>query len=138
MAYITLGARGPVTGKPDTTGRNPGNWTIQFTPDIIAVNVSQFEIYKMVVKGAQSTTFSVYVDLFQWDVGIYGTLNSWDPVQPLIMRPGQTLYFQYSDPVSDNNPPVATIWIRYQSDIVGSLLCRGKTYSLPSCKRVTR
>jgi hypothetical protein len=118
VTLITLGSRGPVTGTRDTSGMNPGNWTIAFTPNIINVNVPQFQVYKMVVKGAANTTFNVYVDAKQWDVGIYGTLNSWDPTQPLVMRPGETLYFAYSDPVTDNTPPVATIWVRYDSDIV--------------------
>jgi hypothetical protein len=118
MTLITLGARGPVTGKLDTTTLNPGNWTIAFTPDILDVNVPNFEVYKMVVAGANNTTFNVYVDLKQWDVGIYGTLNSWDPMQPLIMRPGETLYFMYSDPVSDNTPPVATVWVRYDTNFI--------------------
>ena len=118
MTLITLGARGPVTGKLDTTTLNPGNWTIAFTPDIFNVNVPNFEVYKMVVAGANNTTFNVYVDLKQWDVGIYGTLNSWDPMQPLIMRPGETLYFMYSDAVSDNTPPVATVWVRYDTNFI--------------------
>lgn len=118
MTLITLGARGPVTGTPDTTGLNPGNWTIAFTPNIMNVNIAQFQVYKMVVKGAAGTTFQVYVDAKQWDVGIYGALNSWDPTQPLVMRPGETLFFMYSDPVSDNTPPVATVWVRYDSDIL--------------------
>lgn len=117
MSYITLGWRGPVTGVADNTGNNKGNWTISFTPDVINVNVSQFEIYHMVVKGANNTTLTVFVDGGQWDVATYGTLNAWDPEQPLIMRPGQTLYFYYSDPVSDGTPPVATIWLRYDPSI---------------------
>jgi len=115
MTLVTLGSRGPVTGAADTTTFNPGNWTIPFTPDIINVNVPQFEVYKMVVSGADDTTFNVYVDNFLWDVGIYGTLNSWDPQQPLILRPGASLYFAYSDPVTDGTPPVATIWLRYDT-----------------------
>lgn len=115
--YVTLGSRGPMTGKPDTTGLNPGNWTIQFSPNDIDVNVAYFEVYKMIVKGAANTTFQVYVDNHQWDTGIYGAQNSWDPVQPLVMRPGENLYFMYSDPVSDNTPPVCTIWLRYDTDI---------------------
>jgi len=118
MALVTLGSRGPVTGAADTTTKNPGNWTIAFTPDVINVNVPQFEVYKMVVSGAEDTTFNVYVDSWLWDVGIYGALNSWDPTQPLILRPGQALYFAYSDPVTDGTPPVATIWIRYNTDLL--------------------
>jgi hypothetical protein len=125
MTSVTLGARGPVTGTPDNTALNPGNWTIAFTPDILQVNVPQFEVYKMVVKGAPNTTFNVYVDSQQWDVGIYGTLNSWDPVQPLILRPGQTLYFMYSDPVTDDNPPVATVWVRYDTGIQQVSMAQG-------------
>jgi hypothetical protein len=118
MTLVTLGSRGPVTGAADTTTKNTGNWTIAFTPDIINVNVPQFEVYKMVVKGANATTFNVYVDNYLWDVGIYGALNSWDPTQPLILRPGQSLFFAYSDPITDDNPPVATIWLRYDTAFV--------------------
>lgn len=118
MTLVTLGSRGPVTGAADTTTLNPGNWTIAFTPQILNVNVPQFEVYKMIVSGAQNTTFDVYVDLHQWDVGIYGTLNSWDPEQPLVMRPGETLYFMYSDADTDDTPPVATIWLRYNTDFL--------------------
>jgi hypothetical protein len=120
MTYITLGSRGPIKGAADNTALNPGNWTIAFSPDIINVNVTQFEIYKIIVNGAPNTTFKVYVDAAQWDSALYGQSNSWDPQQPLIMRPGQFLYFMYSDPITDNNPPNATIWMRYDSAFIGS------------------
>jgi hypothetical protein len=113
MTYISLGSRGPVTGKADTTGLNTGNWTIAFTTDILDVNVPQFEVYKMIVAGANNTTFNVYVENRQWDTAIYGTQNSWDPSQPLIMRPGESLYFTYSDSIADQTPPIATVWLRY-------------------------
>jgi hypothetical protein len=117
MSYVTLGSRGPVTGLPDNSGHNPGNWTIAFTPDILNVNLSQFEVYHMVVNGAPNTNVKLYVNIAQWDIATYGTQNAWDPEQPLIMRPGETLYFCYSDAVTDNNPPNATIWIRYDPAI---------------------
>jgi hypothetical protein len=119
MSFITLGSRGPLKGAADNTGMNSGNWTVAFTPDLINVNVSQFEIYKMTVLCAKPTlvTFDVFVDTFKWDTGVYGNRNSWDPSQPLIMRPGQTLAFLYSNPVSDNFPPVVTIWMRYDPAI---------------------
>jgi hypothetical protein len=114
VSYITLGSRGPIIGQADTTGLNPGNWTVAFTTDEINVNVPYFEVYKMVVEGAANTTFDVYVDFHQWDTAIYGTKNSWDPMQPLIMRPGESLYFLYSNPVvSGNAPVVKSIWLRY-------------------------
>lgn len=118
MSYKTLGSRGPVTGLLDTSGHNPGNWTVAFTPDIIHITQFQFEVYKIVVKGAPNTTFDVYVELYQWDTAIYGTKNSWDPSQPLIMRPGESLYICYSDAVADDIPPQATIWLRYDPDLL--------------------
>lgn len=117
MGYIPLGTRGPVTGALDNSGHNPGNWTIAFTPNLLTVNVSYFEVYKMIVQGASGTTFNVFVDLMQWDTAVYGTQNSWDPMQPLLMKPGENLYFCYSDAVSDLTPPVATIWLRYDPAI---------------------
>lgn len=119
MSTVTLGARGPVKGKLDTSNHNPGNWTIAFDPSVLNVNVPQFEVYKMVVMGAANTTFNVFVDFWQWDTGVYGQQNAWDPMQPLILIPGQTLYFCYSDPVSDNTPPTATIWLRYDATLYG-------------------
>lgn len=121
MTLITLGTRGPLTGIPDQTGLNSGNWTVQFTPAIIDVNIAQFEVYKMIVSGAVNTTFNVFVDGKLWDVGIYGTLNSWDPMQPLQMHPGQELDFAYSDPSSDGTPPVVTIWLRYDTHFIKGL-----------------
>lgn len=115
MSYVTLGSRGPQVGKADNTGFNPGNWTASFTPDLINVQLSQFEVYKIVVQSKKPTlvTFNVYVDAFQWDTGVYGNQNSWDPVQPLIMRAGQSLNFLYSNPATDGFPPTVWIWLRY-------------------------
>jgi hypothetical protein len=117
MSYIPLGFRGPQKGAADLTGRNTGNWTVTFTPNDLNVNVPFFEIYKIVVSGASGSTFNVYVDIAQWDTAIYGAQNAWDPNQPLLMKPGENLYFFYSDPVSDATPPIVTIWLRYDPDI---------------------
>ena len=81
MSYVTLGSRGPLTGVKDNSVLNPGNWTVSFTPDIINVNLSQFEVYKIVVLCTKPTlvTFDVYVDAFKWDTGVYGNRNSLGP-----------------------------------------------------------
>jgi len=117
VGYVDLGPRGPVTGTKDQSGLNPGNWTIAFTPDVLSCNVPQFEVYKMVVQGASNTTFNVFREMKQWDLAIFGERNSWDPVQPLILIPGQSLYFCYSDPITDLTPPNATIWLRYNASL---------------------
>jgi hypothetical protein len=113
MPYKTLGSR-TATGTADTTGQNTGNWTVSFPPNLISVQVTEFEVYKIVVTGsAQTATFNVFVDAKQWDTSVYATNNSWDPSQPLIMRFGETLYFFYSTPSSDGHMPSVTIWLRH-------------------------
>lgn len=115
---IELGARGPVVGAADMTSYNPGNWTIAFDPAALAVStqIRYFEVYKMIVHGAAGTVFDVRVDRNLWDTAVFGFQNSWDPTQPLRMQQGQSLYFLYSDPVSDGTPPTATVWLRYNTD----------------------
>jgi hypothetical protein len=114
MPYQTLGSRA-ASGAADTTGQNPGNWTVQFAPKDLSVTVTEFEVYKIVVTGAaQTATFNVFVDAKQWDTSVYATNNSWDPSQPLIMRFGETLYFFYSTASSDGHQPVVTIWLRHE------------------------
>ncbi len=114
MPYQTLGSRS-ASGAADTTGRNTGNWTVQFAPRDLAVTVTEFEVYKIVVtKAAQTATFDVFVDSKQWDTSVYATNNSWDPTQPLIVRYGETLYFFYSSASSDGNMPLVTIWLRHE------------------------
>jgi hypothetical protein len=113
VSYVTLGAVS-AAGAADTTGFNAGNWTVQFTPQIIGINVPHFECYKLVVTGASATaTFNVYVNTNQWDTAIYAVNNSWDPQQPLLLRPGDTLYFYYSTAASDGHQPLITAWFRY-------------------------
>lgn len=113
MGYIGLGARS-AKGAADTTGNNAGNWTVQFTPQVINVNTPHFELYKLVVKGAAaSATFNVYVNTNQWDTAVYAVNNSWDPQQPLLLTPGDTVFFYYSSASSDGNQPTVTAWFRY-------------------------
>lgn len=114
--YIPLGAR-YATGAVTSMGTNSGNWTVTFPPDVINCNTPYFEIYHIVIQGAPSSTFTVYIDNYQWDTSQQGYLNSWDPSQPMPLQPGQTLYFYWSDPDTDNTPPSVTIWLRYDIDI---------------------
>src|SRR5215469_7239245 len=124
MAYVGLGSR-TLNGAVDRTGNNTGNWTVSFSPDVFNVNVPQFEVYKMIVHGAANSSFTVFVDQKQWDLSIFGDANSWDPQQPLILLPGQTLYFYYSDPTTDNTPPNVTCWLRYDPAVLGLVLWAG-------------
>jgi hypothetical protein len=117
MSYLTLGAR-TAKGTADTTGKNTGNWTVQFTPRDLAITETEFEVYKIIITGgASSASFDVYIDNQQWDTAIYPAGNSWDPQQPLIVRYGQTLYFFLNSASSDGHKPVVTIWLRYQPEL---------------------
>jgi hypothetical protein len=111
---MTLGSRS-AAGAADTTGVNPGNWTVTFDSAAINVNVPQAEVYKIVVQGAASgATFNVAVNTAIWDLAVYAVQNSWDPQQPLIIRPGDTVFFYYSSKSTDGHQPSITIWLRYE------------------------
>ena len=115
MPYKTLGSRS-AQGQLDNTGQNPGNWTVTFPPNLINVTVfTDFEVWKIVVtNGAPGATLEVFVNNYLWDTAVYATQNSWDPQQPLILRPGDTLYFYYSDPATDGFQPTVWIWLRHE------------------------
>ena len=114
MPYQTLGSRS-AKGAADTTGQNRGNWTVSFDPNLLNVQVTEFEVYKIIVTGgASSATFNVYIDAQLWDTAVYAPNNSWDPVQPMVLRYGQTLYFFYSSASSDGHQPLITVWLRHE------------------------
>jgi hypothetical protein len=122
QSYKYLGPRGPVTGVADTTGNNTGNWTVTFQPNFLSFTVPEAFVYKIQVMGAGGSSFNVYVENKQWDSNIYGAQNSWDDNagDSLIIRPGESLYFYFSDPVSDGTPPVVTIFLRYDLNKFGA------------------
>lgn len=114
-SYKNLGARGPVTGVPDNTGFNTGNWTIAFTPVILNFTVPEIFVYKFNVSGALGSSFDVRVETQMHDQNIFGNQNSWydNGDDSLVLRPTETLYLMYSDPVTDGTPPVAWAYLRY-------------------------
>lgn len=107
--------RGPITGKLDTTGFNVGNWTIQFDPVILNFTVPECFVYKLNVTGAPGSSFDIRVESQQHDANIFGFQNSWfdGGDDSLVLQPSQTLYLMYSDPVTDKNPPIAWVFLRY-------------------------
>ena len=117
---MSLGARGPVTGVADQTGNNKGNWTVVFDPATLNCNVPYNEVCHIVISGAAGSSFTIFIDLAQWDFVQNGFINSWDPAVPLPLKPGQFLYFYWSDPITDNNPPQVELWLRYDQDIIAN------------------
>jgi hypothetical protein len=113
MSYVTLGSR-TAQGAADNSGLNPGNWTIAFTPDVFNVNVNPFEVYKMNVSGAPGSSFSIWIDNFCYEQGVYGYFNTNDLGNVIPLIPGQTMYLCYSDLATDGFMPTATVWMRYE------------------------
>jgi hypothetical protein len=118
--YVSQGPRGPVKGIADTTGRNPGKWTVTFDPAVLNCTLPYFEICRIVVSGALGSTFTVYVDTFIWDNVNNGNINAWDPNVAIPVRPGQYIYFFWSDADTDGTPPSVQVWIRYDQDIIAN------------------
>lgn len=113
MSFIGLGSR-VAQGALDTSGQNPGNWTIAFGPNVLNINVPSFECYHLVSTGAAlNATFNVYVNNNLWDVSVYARQSSWDPSQPMVLQPGDTLSFYFSTVATDGFTPSITAWFRY-------------------------
>lgn len=118
--FVSLGSRGSQVGVPDAqtmSGLNPGNWTVQFSPQDIGVTIPYFEICHINVNGAPASNFSIFIDTRLWDTVLNGTQNSWDPTIPMPVNPGNYIYFCWSNPDTDGQPPEVTIWLRYDQDI---------------------
>jgi len=116
MAYITLGSRA-ITSSLDTTGRNPGNYTASFAAADLDLNVPYFELYHALVTGVpDGATATIYLGVQQWSFTAPGFGGSeWDPQQPLLMRPGDELFFFWS--TGTGTAPLVTCWFRYDTSI---------------------
>lgn len=117
MTYVTLGYR-PVTAAADTTGQNTGNYTAVIDDAVIRATVPRYEMYHMYIQAptlvGQATTAQVTVNGGFWDATLIGQLNSWDPAQPMLLQPGDTIYVLFNVPTS-NTAPVVTCWFRYET-----------------------
>lgn len=105
-----LGNRSAI-GKADSNNPlGPGNWTVAFTPDVLSIGLSQYEIYHIAIKGPSASTFQVYQDTTFYDYVNHGDINSWDPSQPMIMIKGVSLYFYWSTNTAP--APLVSIFVR--------------------------
>jgi hypothetical protein len=107
--------RGPIKGTQDKTGFNTGNWNIVFDPVILNFTVPEIFIYKLNVKGAVGASFDIRIETQLHDANVFGFQNSWfdNGDDSLVVRPSETLYLMYNDPVTDLNPPIAWVFMRY-------------------------
>lgn len=102
------------TGATDAS--NPvlaGGWTITFRPaDLPRVEA---EVYHIAVQGPSNSQFQVWIDTTFYDNVVRGDINSWDPSQPMHVRPGDTILFYYNTAATP--APKATIFLRETSPI---------------------
>lgn len=116
-AYRELGRSFLFTAIPDSTGRNPGNWTI--TADLQAINarVAQAEMHQANIDGPVGSTMSLFRGTRCWNRAVQGWSNTYDPVNPLYVHPGDTLFLYWAAPVSFLPVPTATLWFRYDTEL---------------------
>lgn len=107
MTYQDLGSRQGIG--TINSAVNSGNWTVEFDPKDVA-SQQLAEVYHMTISGPSGSTFTIYRGTQFWDNVARGDINSWDPTQPLPMRPGDSLFFYWSTNVPP--APVVTIWLR--------------------------
>lgn len=115
MAYITLGSR-TLTAVADTTGRNAGNYTNWFTQAVLNTNVPFFECYKIVFSGALLlATLTVDIDNIPWSFATAGPGggSEWDPVNVMLLRPGNEVFFFWNTASTDTHAPAVSLWLRY-------------------------
>lgn len=126
MGYVTLGSRGPLLGGPDTSGLNPGNWTIRADQSVWVTQMPYFECYRMTVNGKANSTMKIYLNQKLWEVSIPGGVNSWEGIQPMLLGPSDELFFCWDNPATDGLQPSATLWLRYDDSIQANAVTAGK------------
>lgn len=116
MGYRSLGAR-QATAAPDTTGNNTGNLTTVFDPKALGISVSEFEIYRGVVQNATAgCSATLSINNYPTSCNIFGSTAEWDPTQPPLMGPGDSLFIYWSLAVGSTKP-VTTLWFRYDDSV---------------------
>jgi hypothetical protein len=126
VPYAPLGYR-PVNAVKDVTGNNTGNYSAVFTPDVIGANVPYFELYHFYVTAPMSTggnqpTVQVGLNQGLWDYNLVASGNGWDPAQPMLMTPGDTLAFYFNIAATVTTVPSVTAWFRYDTAFVQGVL----------------
>lgn len=106
---LFLGPREQTGAKDQQNKVAAGNWTVTFAPKDLQFNVSVAQVFHIAVNGPGGY-FLIYINEDFWDAVSYGGVNSWDPSEPMWVRPGDNVYFYWS--LSSGTAPVVTIWLR--------------------------
>lgn len=116
MPYLPLGSV-QQAATADNTLQNAGNWTNPFTSDVININVPYFEchhIYVANVPAGASATIRIGTRNYSFTQPFGG--SEWDPAQPMLLNPGQDVFFFWTA-TATGTPPTVTMWFRYDSSI---------------------
>lgn len=119
-SYRDLGPTQLLTATPDKTLRNTGNWTIVVTEQILNCKVAQAEVHQISIDGPIGSAMSVYRNQQVWNQVVQGWANNYDPVNPLYIRPGDTLFLFWKAPLVWLPIPTATLWLRYDTDLASN------------------
>jgi hypothetical protein len=122
MPYQLLGSR-TLAGSNDSQKINPylpgTGWVVQFTPQILATSLTQFEVYQISLDGPVGFGVLVTINNQPWNFVAQGWQNWWDPSQPMILRQTDEVDFLYQAPFtsgpynkSTNVAATVTLWLR--------------------------
>jgi hypothetical protein len=116
VSYVPLGSK-QVTSVADTTGLNSGNWTAEFTKQVLGIGIASYECYAITVQAVPAfTTVDVYVNTRLRSTAVLIGNAEWDPSQPLLLTPVDEVYFAWSLAAS-GTPPQVTMWLRYDPTV---------------------
>lgn len=116
-SYRDLGPTALLTATPDQTGNNKGNWTITFDQRALGNLVAQAEVYKASIDGPVGSSFTVYRNTRRWDVVLQGWANTWDPVNPMYLRPSDSVFLYWAAAITQTPAPTAILWLRYDTEL---------------------
>jgi hypothetical protein len=116
-SYRNLGPTRLLTATPDATNRNKGNWTIVVDPQTLNCKIAQAEVHQISIDGPIGSSMSVYINQQAWNQVVQGWANNYDPVNPLYVRPGDTLFLFWRAPLIWKPVPTATLWLRYDTEL---------------------
>ncbi len=120
MTYISLGSRTVIAAK-DQTGLNAGNWTNAFTTSVMTMFPGQFECYHMVVTQVPAgTSGQIFIGARQWGFTFPDSGTEWDPVQPMLLNPGEEIYVLWATKATGTPVPMVTAWFRYDPAVPGN------------------
>lgn len=121
MPYINLGSTLPNVAVLDQTGQNRGNLTNHLTASVINTFIANFECYHMVVTnvpGGAAAEILIGTRPYSFTFPFSGT--EWDPQQPMLLNPGQDVYFLWSALASVKPAPIVTMYLRYDPTLPGN------------------